>query len=82
MSMYAIDPAAVIIGGAMTFGRNETETGRKFLARITDRCKKLSLPVMAEHLAVRFASLGGDAGYIGAAARARYAYLQKESASS
>src|SRR5207249_697459 len=32
--LHTIDPAGVLLGGAMTFGRNESEVGRRFLARV------------------------------------------------
>lgn len=72
--MHTIDPAAVVFGGAMTFGGHETELGRKFLARVKEEVRKRAFPVLAEKTAIDFASLGGDAGYVGAAGIARLAY--------
>ena len=69
--MHTIDPNGVFLGGAMTFGGNETELGREFLARIRQEVQRRAFPVLAERTAIDFASLGGDAGYIGAAGIAR-----------
>ena len=34
--MHTIDPDAIILGGAMTFGEHENDIGRRFLARIKE----------------------------------------------
>lgn len=72
--MHIIDPDMVLFGGAMTFGRNETPLGRRFLKRIQDEVKIRAFPVPAEKTIIDYASLGGDAGYIGAAGCARLAF--------
>lgn len=72
--MHTIDPDMVLIGGAMTFGRDETELGRRFLERIRQEVRLRAFPVPAEQTVINFASLGGDAGYIGAAGCARLAF--------
>lgn len=64
--MHTIDPGVVLFGGNMTFGRNETELGRRFLGIVRDEIKKLSFPVPAEKMRIDYASLGGQAGFIGA----------------
>lgn len=69
--MHTIDPAMVLFGGAMTFGRNESELGRQFLQEIKNEVKKRAFPVPASQTIIDYASLGGDAGYIGAAGCAR-----------
>lgn len=69
--MHTIDPAMVLFGGAMTFGRNDTELGRQFLSEIKNEVKKRAFPVPAARTIIDYASLGGDAGYIGAAGCAR-----------
>lgn len=69
--MHTIDPAMVLFGGAMTFGRNDTELGRQFLQEIKAEVKKRAFPVPASKTIIDYASLGGDAGYIGAAGCAR-----------
>ncbi|MFH1921170.1 MAG: ROK family protein [Planctomycetota bacterium] len=69
--MHTIDPNGVLLGGAMTFGGHETALGRRFLARIKEEVRRRAFEVLAERTVIDFASLGGDAGYIGAAGIAR-----------
>ena len=69
--MHAIDPEAVVIGGAMTFGRERNPVGRAFLERVKREVHGRTFPVLAERTSIRYASLGGDAGSIGAAGLAR-----------
>lgn len=69
--VHVIDPAGVVLGGAMTFGEHETELGRRFLARVKQEVVARSLDPIGENLVIDFATLGGDAGYIGAAGLAR-----------
>ncbi len=71
--VHTIDPGAVILGGAMNFGGQSSEVGRKFLARAADEFKSRAFAVVAE-TRIDYASLGGDAGYIGAAGIARTTY--------
>ncbi len=69
--MHTIDPDMFLFGGAMTFGRNETELGRRFLARIKEEVGRRAFPVPYAKTIIDYATLGGDAGYIGAAGCAR-----------
>lgn len=69
--MHTIDPEAVVIGGAMTFGREEHPVGRAFLERVREEVRRRTFPVLARRTSIRYASLGGDAGSIGAAGLAR-----------
>jgi glucokinase len=78
--IHTIDPNGVLLGGAMTFGGNETELGRRFLARTKLEVQRRTFPILAERLIVDFATLGGDAGYIGAAGIARLEYYKVETA--
>jgi glucokinase len=78
--MHTIDPNGVFLGGAMTFGGSQTELGREFLARIREEVQKRAFPVLAERTAIDFASVGGDAGYIGAAGIAREEALRSKRA--
>ncbi|HEY1068774.1 MAG TPA: ROK family protein [Pirellulales bacterium] len=71
--LHTIDPEAIVIGGAMTFGRLETKTGRAFLARVKQEIDLRAFPTISKNLQLHYASLGGDAGYIGAAGIARQA---------
>ena len=75
--MHTIDPAAVILGGAMTFGREENQVGRAFLEQITAGVHQRTFPTLAEKTAIRFATLGGDAGSIGAAGIGRLAWRRR-----
>jgi glucokinase len=81
--MHTIDPNGVVLGGAMTFGGNESPLGRRFLQRIREEVQRRAFPIPAARVVIDFAMLGGDAGYIGAAGLARLAYrrsLRSESA--
>jgi glucokinase len=69
--MHTINPSMFLFGGAMTFGRNESPLGRRFLQSIKDEVKKRAFPVPYERTIIDFATLGGDAGYIGAAGCAK-----------
>lgn len=69
--VHTIDPDAVLLGGAMTFGGNDTEVGQAFLQRIRDEVRPRLLEPLRDTVRIEFASLGGDAGYIGAAGLAR-----------
>lgn len=74
--MHTIDPAAVILGGAMTFGREANPVGRMFLETIRREVARRTFPTLAARTAIRFASLGGHAGSIGAAGLARLAAVR------
>lgn len=69
--MHTIDPTGVVLGGAMTFGGHQTQLGRRFLERVREEVRRRAFPVLAERTTIDYASLGGDAGYIGAAGLAR-----------
>jgi len=69
--MHTINPQMVLFGGAMTFGRNQTELGRRFIQEIRNEIKKRAFPIPAAKTIIEYASLGSDAGYIGAAGCAR-----------
>jgi glucokinase len=71
--LHAIDPEAVMIGGAMTFGGEQAPVGRAFLERIRSEVRSRTFPTLAEKTVIGYASLGGDAGSIGAAGLARLA---------
>jgi glucokinase len=71
--LHVIDPEAVMIGGAMTFGGERAPVGRAFLQRIRAEVRRRTFPTLAENTVIGFASLGGDAGSIGAAGLARLA---------
>lgn len=69
--VHVIDPTVVILGGAMDFGGLESELGRTFLERVRQQFRSRTFPALARHTRIEFASLGGDAGYLGAAGLAR-----------
>ncbi|MEX0716548.1 MAG: ROK family protein [Planctomycetaceae bacterium] len=69
--MHTIDPDCVLLGGAMTFGRNETPLGRRFIERIREEVRRRAFPVPAAKTLIDYAQLGEEAGYIGAAGWAR-----------
>jgi glucokinase len=72
--MHTIDPEGVVLGGAMTFGGEQTPLGRRFLERVRAEIRRRAFPVLAEKTKVAYAYLGGDAGFIGAAGLARLAH--------
>jgi glucokinase len=63
--MHTIDPDVVVFAGGMT------AAGEGFLERIRRHVREVAFPVPAERTQVRFAELGSDAGFIGAAACGR-----------
>lgn len=76
--VHTIDPGIVVLGGAMTFGGNDVELGREFLARIRSQFQEQTFPVLAERTTIDFAALGSSAGYIGAAGIARLMYKRAQ----
>jgi len=66
--MHVIDPDMIVFGGGMI------AAGESFLERIRRHVRELAFPVPAEKTQVRYAQLGSDAGFIGAAACARKLY--------
>jgi len=75
--LHTVDPNIVLLGGAMTFGGNAAELGRRFLARVQQEVHSRAFPVLAQRTIIGYASLGGDAGYIGAAGIARLEHHKK-----
>ena len=69
--IHTIDPDSVVLGGAMTFGGAGHPLGEEFLQRICEEVRPRLLPSLKDFLQIRFAQLGSDAGYIGAAGLAR-----------
>ena len=69
--MHIIDPGVVVFGGAMNFGGRETELGRSFLRRIQQEVADRAFANLVSRTQIDFASLGSDAGFIGAAGVAR-----------
>ena len=75
--MHTIEPCMVLIGGAMTFGRNDSPVGRRFLQRLKDEVKTRAFPIPYAKTRIDFATLGEDAGFIGAAGCARQRFTGK-----
>ena len=69
--LHTVDPAGVLLGGAMTFGKHSSELGRRFLRTLYEEIQIRTFPTLASALQIDFATLGTDAGYIGAAGIAR-----------
>jgi glucokinase len=63
--MHVLNPEVIAFGGGMT------AAGAGFLDRIRARVRELAFPVPAARTLLCYASLGNDAGFIGAAACAR-----------
>jgi len=72
--IHILNPEMVLVGGAMTFGQHKTELGRAFLETLRAEVKKRTFPITAERTIIDYASLGNEAGFIGAAACARLKY--------
>lgn len=77
MLAHIADPSVVLLGGAVSFGGNQTQTGRNFLKTIYDEMVRLSLVQTGSTLKIDFASLGNDAGMLGAAWHARQILQQR-----
>ncbi|MGA2619450.1 MAG: ROK family protein [Thermoguttaceae bacterium] len=75
--MHTVDPNGILLGGAMTFGGNANPVGRRFLDRVKEEVRRRAFELLAERTTIDYASLGGDAGYIGAAGMARAEHRQQ-----
>ncbi|GHT39269.1 hypothetical protein FACS189427_13440 [Planctomycetales bacterium] len=74
-----VDPAFVVLGGAMTFGGRNHPVGQHFLGTVRRAVDERTFPSPAVRgLLIDFAMLGSDAGYIGAAGLAREELLNKK----
>ncbi len=71
MLAHIADPDVVLLGGAVSFGGNDTRAGRHFLKTVQDETTRLSLVQTGSKLTIDFATLGNDAGMLGAAHHAR-----------
>jgi glucokinase len=76
--MHCIDPGAVILGGAMNFGGNGRPVGHRFLNDVQHVVRANAFPVLAKKTVIAYASLGGDAGFIGAAGIARAEFHRRQ----
>ncbi|HEV3118065.1 MAG TPA: ROK family protein [Gemmataceae bacterium] len=73
--MHTIDPDIVVFAGGMI------AAGDSFLERIRHHVRELAFPVPAQKTQIRYALLGADAGFIGAAACGRQLYRKSAIAS-
>jgi glucokinase len=69
--VHTLDPGLVVLGGAMNFGGHKSPIGERFIERIKRSFRERSFKYVANGTTIDFASLGGDAGYLGAAGIAR-----------
>ena len=69
--VHLLDPGLVVLGGAMNFGGRNSPVGMRFLNRVSQTFHQRSFEYVANGTKIDFASLGGDAGYLGAAGVAR-----------
>src|SRR5262249_1779253 len=69
--LHSIDPDIVLFAGGMT------AAGPDFLEKIQKYVRELAFPVPAEKAQIRYAELGNQAGYIGAAGCGRLVYHQQ-----
>jgi glucokinase len=69
--VHVLDPGMVVIGGAMTFGGDQSSVGRRFLDRIRQEFRQHTFDNVFAGTSIDFAQLGADAGYLGAAGYAR-----------
>ncbi|MGB7348196.1 MAG: ROK family protein [Pirellulaceae bacterium] len=74
------DPAVVLLGGAMTFGGNDTETGRQFLQSVRESVTATTLVQVGGNISIEFATLGNNAGMLGAAMYAKQSHAQQSDA--
>lgn len=71
-----LDPGSVVLGGAMNFGGGDCPVGQRFLASISAEFKTHTFENVYDGTTIQFASLGADAGYLGAAGYARKQYAK------
>ncbi|MEL6894908.1 MAG: ROK family protein [Planctomycetota bacterium] len=70
--IHLLDPGLVVLGGAMDFGGGDDPIGQRFLNRTAEAFKRRTEQHVFEGTQLMFATLGGDAGYLGAAGFARH----------
>lgn len=69
--IHVIDPGSVVLGGAMDFGGADCPIGRRFLHGVREEFRIRTFPNVYQGTELTFATLGSDAGYLGAAGYAR-----------
>ncbi|MDO4549805.1 MAG: ROK family protein [Planctomycetia bacterium] len=76
--LHTIDPSGILLGGSMTFNQPHWTLGGRFLERIRQEICQRTFPTLAENLVLEFASLGADAGFLGAAGVARMEFRRRK----
>ena len=71
---HFVDPELILLGGAMNFGGESSPVGKRFLSLIEEHVRTAVLKRTGDNLNIQFASLGGSAGWIGAAGLAKRDY--------
>ena len=74
--VHTLDPGLIVLGGAMNFGGAQSPVGIRFLRRVEESFKRRSFEYVAHGTKIEFASLGSDAGYLGAAGIARMEFMK------
>jgi glucokinase len=74
--IHVVDPGSVVLGGAMNFGGARCEVGQRFLKGVREEFRIRTFPNVYEGTEITFATLGADAGYLGAAGYARKAFSE------
>ncbi len=74
--IHTLDPGSIVLGGAMNFGGDDCPIGQRFLSRIKEEFQVRTFENVFRGTTISFATLGADAGYLGAAG-----YARKESVS-
>src|SRR5262249_52663473 len=74
--MHTIDPDGVLLGGGINFCGRNSPLGRRFLDIIREEVHRRAFPIPAQRTTIDYATLGGDAGYLGAAGLARAEYYK------
>lgn len=69
--VHTLDPGLVVLGGAMNFGGNASPVGRRFIEAVRGEFRSRTFDNVYAGTRLDFASLGGAAGYLGAAGYAR-----------
>lgn len=80
--IHMLDPGLVVLGGAMNFGGHASTVGQRFIERVRTTFRARSFEYVAGGTKIDFASLGGDAGYLGAAGIARMDHIKQLQAKS
>jgi glucokinase len=69
--VHTVDPGLIVLGGAMDFGGAGSPLGQRFLRKICDEFRDRTFENVFRGTTIQFATLGSNAGYLGAAGYAR-----------